>query len=84
VTTPKQQQHMSALPADKVSAVRYKGKKYYVYPTSTRDRILVGTEEQYNAAMARAQMTGPVFQEETHGPHPILIQEFSGFGPLGE
>jgi hypothetical protein len=84
VTTPKQKQHMSALPQNKVSAVRYKGKKYYAYPMGTGDRVLVGTEAQYNAAMARAQMSGPVFAEETHGPHRVMIQEFSGFGPLGE
>jgi hypothetical protein len=84
VTTAQQKQHLSKLPAGKVSAVKHKGKKYYVYPAGTGDRVLVGTEAQYNAAMARAQMSGPVFAEETHGPHPVLIQEFSGFGPLGE
>jgi hypothetical protein len=84
VTTAKQKQHLSKLPAEKLSAVKYKGKKYYVYPTAAQDRVLVGTDAQYNAAMAKAQMSGPVFAEETHGPHPVLIQEFSGFGPLGE
>ena len=29
-------------------------------------------------------MTGPVFQEETPGVHPVLVQEFDGFGPLGD
>jgi hypothetical protein len=28
--------------------------------------------------------TGPVFEEEIHGPHPIVVREFDGFGPLGE
>ena len=28
-------------------------------------------------------MTGPVFQEEMPGVHPVLVQEFDGFGPLG-
>jgi hypothetical protein len=84
VTTAKQRQHLSTLPAGKVSAVTYKGKRYYVYPTWTGERVLVGTEAQYNAFMARQQMTGPVFQEETHGQNPVVIQEFSGFGPLGE
>jgi hypothetical protein len=84
VTTAQQKQHLSKLPAGKVSAVKYQGKKYNVYPTWTGDRVLVGTQAQYNAAMARHQMTGPVFEEETHGPHPVVIQEFSGFGPLGE
>src|SRR6266513_618105 len=43
VTTPKQQERVSALPEGKVSAVKFKGRTYYVYPTATKDRILVGT-----------------------------------------
>jgi len=88
VTTPKQQQRVSALPAGKVSTVSYGGKLYYVYPTATKDRILVGNQAQYNAykqaVMAYGLTTSPDFVEETHGPHRILIQQFDGFGPLGE
>jgi hypothetical protein len=88
VTTPKQQQRVSALPAGKVSTVGYQGKLYYVYPTATKDRILVGNQTQYNAykqaLVAYGVTTSPDFVEETHGPHRILIQQFDGFGPLGE
>jgi hypothetical protein len=88
VTTPKQQQRVGALPAGKVSTVGYKGKLYYVYPTATKDRILVGNQTQYNAykqaLVAYGVTTSPTFVEETHGPHRILIQQFDGFGPLGE
>jgi len=88
VTTPKQQQRVSALPAGKVSTVSYKGKLYYVYPTATKDRILVGNQTQYNAykqaLVAYGVTTSPDFVEETHGPHRVLVQEFDGFGPLGE
>lgn len=49
VTTPKQQQQVSKLPPDVVSAVKYQGKLYYVYPTATKDRIYVGKQAQYNA-----------------------------------
>jgi hypothetical protein len=88
VTTPKQQQRVSALPAGKVSTVGYKGKLYYVYPTATKDRILVGNRAQYNAykqaVVSYGLTTSPDFVEITHGPNPILIQEFDGFGPLGE
>jgi capsule polysaccharide export protein KpsC/LpsZ len=88
VTTPKQQQRVSALPAGKVSTVTYGGKLYYVYPTATKDRVLVGGQAQYNAykqaLVAYGLTTSPTFVEETHGPHRILIQEFDGFGPLGE
>jgi len=39
VTTPKQQQAVSGLAQGRVSAVKYNGKLYYVYPTGTKDRI---------------------------------------------
>ena len=89
VTTPKQQERVSALPEGKVSAVKYKGRTFYVYPTGAKDRILVGNQTQFNAykqslQAQRSQTTGPTFEEEIHGRHPILVQEFDGFGPLGE
>jgi len=88
VATPKQQQRVSALPAGKVSTVSYKGKLYYVYPTATKDRILVGNQAQYNtykqSVVAYGLTTSPAFVDVTHGPHPVLIQQFDGFGPLGE
>jgi hypothetical protein len=49
VTTPKQQERVSALPEGKVSAVKFKGRTYYVYPTATKNRILVGKQAQFNA-----------------------------------
>ena len=88
VTTPEQQQRVSALSPGKVSTVGYKGKTYYVYPTATKDRILVGNQTQYNAykqaVVAYGLTTSPDFVQDTHGQHRILIQEFNGFGPLGE
>ena len=49
VTTPTQKQHVEALPVGKVSAVKYKGKLYYVYPTAQKDRIYYGKQAQFNA-----------------------------------
>jgi hypothetical protein len=87
-TTPKQQQQVSALPAGKVSTVGYGRKLYYVYPTATKDRILVGNQTQYNiykqSLVAYGLTTSPDFVDVTHGPHRVLIQQFDGFGPLGE
>jgi|SRR6266496_4334362 len=64
------------------------GKLYYVYPTATKDRILVGNQVQYDAykqaLVAYGLTTSPDFVEETHGPHRILVQQFDGFGPLGD
>lgn len=88
VATPKQQQRVSALPAGRVSTVGYKGKLCYVYPTATKDRILVGNQAEYNAykqaLVAYGLTTSPSFVEETHGPHRVLVQQFDGFGPLGD
>ena len=49
VTTPKQQQAINGLAQGRVSAVKYNGKLYYVYPTSTKDKIYVGRQKQFNA-----------------------------------
>jgi len=88
VTTPKQQQRVSALPPGQVSTVGYKGQLYYVYPTATKDRILVGNQTQYNvykqSVVAYGLTTSPSFVDVTHGQHRVLIQHFDGFGPLGE
>lgn len=88
VTTPEQQQRVSALPPGEVSEVGYKGQIYYVYPTATKDRILVGNKVQYNAyrqaLVAYGLTTSPDFVQDTHGQQRVLIQHFSGFGPLGE
>ena len=48
VTTPKQQQAVNGLTQGRVSAVKYNGKLYYVYPTGTKDRIYVGKQAQFN------------------------------------
>ena len=97
VTTPKQQQQVSLLAVDKVSAVKYHGKLYYVYPTAKKDHILVGNQAQLNAykqalqaqqtsqqAQQNAQMAAgsPVWVGETAGPRHITVEEFDGFGPL--
>ena len=97
VTTPKQQQQVSLLAVDKVSAVKYHGKLYYVYPTAKKDHILVGNQAQFNAykqalqaqqtsqqAQQNAQMAAgsPVWVGETAGPRHITVEEFDGFGPL--
>ena len=79
---------MNALPPGQVSEVGYKGNMYYVYPTATKDRIFVGNQTQYNAykqaVVAYGLTTSPDFVQDTHGQHRVLIQQFSGFGPLGE
>ncbi len=92
VTTPKQQQQVSMLAADKVSAVKYHGKLYYVYPTAKK-----GKQAQFNAykqALQAQQPTqktqqqqqmlqgSPVWVGETAGPRHITVEEFDGFGPL--
>src|SRR5438067_4058212 len=58
VTTAKQQQAISGLAQYRVSAVKYNGKLYYVFPTATKDKIYVGKQKQlaaYNRALAAQQ-----------------------------
>ena len=97
VTTPKQQQAINGLAQYRVSAVKYNGKLYYVFPTATKDKIYVGKQKQYNAyrkALAASQPAAsqpgqqlmnpaPTMQYETAGPHHIDVNQFNGFGPMG-
>jgi len=69
VTTPKQQQAVSGLTQGRVSAVKYNGKLYYVYPTGTKDKIYVGKQKQFNAykqALAAQHASQPASQPASH------------------
>src|SRR6266568_1288478 len=91
VTTPKQQQAVSQLAMGRVSAVKYNGKLYYVFPTSKKDQIFVGRQKQYNAykqalqaQQGQQQMAGThTLVTETAGPNHIEVDQFNGFGPMG-
>jgi len=98
VTTPKQQQAVNGLAQYRVSAVKYNGKLYYVFPTSKKDKIYVGKQRQFNAyknALAAQQGSqeghpgqqlmnpAPTMQFETAGPQHIEVDQFDGFGPMG-
>src|SRR3954470_24535497 len=65
VTTPQQQQAVSNLTVGKVTAVKYKGKLFYVFPTGTKDKIYYGHQKQFNAykqALAAAYASHPAAQ----------------------
>src|SRR5437773_5318689 len=95
VTTPKQQQAVSGLAQGRVTAVKYNGKLYYVFPTGKKDQIYVGKQAQFNAykqalqasqqaQQGQQQMAGnPIFVGETAGPNHIEVEQFDGFGPMG-
>jgi len=98
VTTPKQQQAINGLAQYRVSAVKYNGKLYYVFPTATKDKIYVGKQKQFNAykSALAAQQGGqqtqpgqqlinpaPTMTYETAGPHHVEVEQFDGFGPMG-
>jgi hypothetical protein len=94
VTTPTQQQAVNGLAQYRVSAVKYNGKLYYVFPTATKDKIYVGKQKQFNAyktALAGQQPQSgqstmnpaPTMQYETAGPNHIQVDSFQGFGPMG-
>ena len=86
VTTPKQQQAINGLSQYRVSAVKYNGKLYYVFPTATKDKIYVGKQKQYNAyktALAAQQGGQPASQQPQPGqqlmnPAPTMTYETAG------
>src|SRR5213080_1957193 len=86
VTTPKQQQAINGLAQYRVSAVKYNGKLYYVFPTATKDKIYVGKQKQFNAyknALASQQASQPANQQVQPGqqlinPVPTMTYETAG------
>jgi hypothetical protein len=66
VTTPKQQQAINGLAQYRVSAVKYNGKLYYVFPTAKKDKIYVGRQKQFDAykrALAAQQGSQPTTRQ---------------------
>jgi len=86
VMTPKQQQAINDLAQYRVSAVKYKGKLYYVFPTATKDKIYVGKQKQFNAyksalaAQQGGQSTGQPAQpgQQLINPAPTMTYETAG------
>ena len=86
VTTPKQQQAVSGLAQYRVSAVKYNGKLYYVFPTAKKDKIYVGKQAQFNRykkALAAQQAGQPTSNPGQPGqqlinPAPTLTYEGAG------
>jgi hypothetical protein len=54
-TTAAQQQQMNSLPAAKVSPVKHKGQRYYVYPDPARNVLYVGNKAQFQAYQIAVQ-----------------------------
>jgi hypothetical protein len=89
VTTHKQQQAINGLAQYRVSAVKYNGKLYYVFPTAKKDKIYVGRQKQFNAyksALAVQQGGRPASQQAQSGqpgqqlmnPAPTMAFETAG------
>lgn len=86
VTTPKQQQAVAGLAQGRVSAVKYNGKLYYVFPTTKKDQIFVGKQKQYNAykrALAAQQTSQAASQagqpgQQLMNPAPTMTYETAG------
>jgi hypothetical protein len=86
VTTPKQQQAINGLAQYRVSAVKYNGKLYYVFPTAKKDKIYVGKQAQfdrYKKALAAQQTSQTASQQAQPGqqlmnPAPTMTYETAG------
>src|SRR6516164_6701833 len=77
VTTAKQQQAINGLAQYRVSAVKYNGKLYYVFPTAKKDKIYVGRQKQFNVykkALAAQQTAQSASQRAQPGQQLIQGQ----------
>src|SRR5262245_16591687 len=80
VTTPKQQQAINGLAQYRVSAVKYNGKLYYVFPTAKQYKIYVGKQKQFDAykkALTAPQPSQPASQpgQQLMNPPPTMTYE---------
>src|SRR5438045_4215815 len=69
VTSPAQQQAVSGLTQGRVTAVKYNGKLYYVFPTGTKDKIYVGKQKQFNTykqSLAAQHASHPMTMAQQH------------------
>ena len=88
VTTPKQQQAINGLAQYRVSAVKYNGKLYYVFPTATKDKIYVGKQKQFNAykqalggAADESASSSPTGSAGSTTDQPTAHDDIRGRGP---
>ena len=58
MTTAKQQQAIDGLAQYRVSAVKYQGKLYYVFPTAKKDNMYVGRPKQFDVYEALSAQQG--------------------------
>jgi hypothetical protein len=78
VTTPKQQQQVEKLPMGVVSAVKYKGKLFYVYPTAKKDQIFVGRQAQYDSYKRMLQAHAAQVQQPSTA-QPTIAQDTGAY-----
>jgi len=76
-TTAKQRQELQMLPEGKVSAVKQKGKTFYIYPDAPHNQIYVGNKAQYRAYRKRVLRMGTSWGVNRRNSlsHRILVQE---------
>ena len=93
ISQPKMLEAMAKLPANKVSAVKFKGRTYYVYPKGETKQAYVGNKAQYQAYRGLLQAKAdearaasrpqPVFTDEIVGPGlPIPVRVYEDWSPL--
>ena len=95
VDNPRQQQRLEQLPPDRISAVRYHGKTFFVYRKPGTNQVYVGRRpelEKYRQLRQRetantGRIAGganppPDIAGELPGPNPIAIREYDDWGPL--
>ena len=88
-TTAKQRQELQTLPEGKVSAVRQKGKTFYIYPDAPHNQIYVGNKAQYQAykhlRAQRPDWPGPIVVEDYNATGTeVPVREFFGWAPFDE
>jgi hypothetical protein len=86
--TDEQKHQVKALPDGKICAVKQNGKRYYVYADKRHNQIYVGNEEKhkrFRSALKQAANGDPIRTSVYDNTgNAVQVNEFHGFGPMGE
>ena len=80
--TAAQQQLLNSLPADKVTPIRYAGKRYYVFPDAAHNQAYVGGPSQYQS-YRQLRLANQLSNENLEAAEMNQMASMGGWGAWG-
>jgi hypothetical protein len=80
--TAAQQQLLNSLPPDKVTPIRYAGKRYYVFPDAAHNQAYVGGPSQYQS-YRQLRLANQLSNENLEAAEMNQMASMGGWGGAG-